>query len=793
MSDLPVVGASVVISSPAQQFTRTDQFQSLFYGKIYIGQIDKDPTDPKYQIDVWAEMENGTLEKVPQPLRTNAAGFPVYNGQIVKFVTTQGHSMALYDSKDVRQAYYSNVLKYDPDQFSGSVGRPDGMKVIGRCKSVDQLRSIVGTKDQWIALESYNEGTHIGGGFLFWVNNTTRRDDGGVFFRVNADGGWMRDIPDTSQLNINFFGAMPDGSTDSIPAMKRMHDWAFEEQDRIGLSRLYSMGIVLGPGKYAVSSWDLGAAEIQCFKLFGPTVFYGVSPRTTIVPMSQTTTTPVFSVYPRRMEVSNIYWAANGSTQPFIKNRCPRGSYVRVHAFVVTRNAGIVFQVADSIDTQFDQIYAYNGTASFLLGTWTNGEPGGWNHLTAIEFANCNFSAMKGPKPVIDCIRATQCIMRNVWFTDPGCAMDISQGGWMFDTLIVEGAQRPIMCKWAKVEMIHCRVEQGATWDWEASGYDASMDAPENGGAGRIPASTTNDYDQGRVEINQAGCYFKGGVHADFRYSEYTIDNAAPQGDWYYLGRICVRDLGDHVTMRFLGSTGWDNAAGAFDRPGATGFGGGETILNISAKSPNLERTGAAEAHWHNEGAGPISDFRIVHQWNNMFIYFKPRNYSRRISMMMDSTGKPRIRAGSPFYYVHAGTVVTAAEIANMQYATKIPARFSFNKGDFADNGFGQDLDTGSIILYQKNRVTKNGIEYMNFMYNGEQRYVRLYNTDNGHKMPFVSMAELRTMSPATFVACYVLVSDARGTPYGRGTSRMAWSDGYQWTWADDLSTPGIN
>ena len=166
MADATLASANVVISSPAQQFTRTGQFQALFYGKIYIGQIDKDPVDPKNQIDVFVEQEDGSLFKVPQPLRTNAAGFPVYNGKIVKFVTTAGHSMALYDARDVLQNYYNNVLKYDPDQFSGSVAGPDGLKVIGRCESVAQLRTIVGIKDQWISLESYNVGTHIGGGFF---------------------------------------------------------------------------------------------------------------------------------------------------------------------------------------------------------------------------------------------------------------------------------------------------------------------------------------------------------------------------------------------------------------------------------------------------------------------------------------------------------------------------------------------------------------------------------------------------------------------------------------------------
>ncbi|MCV5519667.1 phage tailspike protein, partial [Escherichia coli] len=58
---------------------------------------------------------------VAQPIVINAAGFPVYNGKIAKFVTVQGHSMAVYDAYGSQQFYFPNVLKYDPDQFKQKV------------------------------------------------------------------------------------------------------------------------------------------------------------------------------------------------------------------------------------------------------------------------------------------------------------------------------------------------------------------------------------------------------------------------------------------------------------------------------------------------------------------------------------------------------------------------------------------------------------------------------------------------------------------------------------------------
>ncbi|WP_272671332.1 phage head-binding domain-containing protein, partial [Providencia sp. PROV138] len=112
---------NVVVSMPSQQFTLARKFQAASNGKIYIGQIDKDPTIPENQIQVYLENEDGSTIPVAQPLIINQAGFPVYNGQIAKFVTVEGHSMAIYDSYGVQQFYYPNVLKYDPDQFKREI------------------------------------------------------------------------------------------------------------------------------------------------------------------------------------------------------------------------------------------------------------------------------------------------------------------------------------------------------------------------------------------------------------------------------------------------------------------------------------------------------------------------------------------------------------------------------------------------------------------------------------------------------------------------------------------------
>lgn len=129
------ITANVIVSMPSQLFTMARSFKAVANGKIYIGKIDTDPVNPENRIQVYVENEDGSHVPVAQPIIINAAGYPVYNGQIAKFVTVQGHSMAVYDAYGSQQFYFPNVLKYDPDQFEqrfmDEISSPDGYKIIG--------------------------------------------------------------------------------------------------------------------------------------------------------------------------------------------------------------------------------------------------------------------------------------------------------------------------------------------------------------------------------------------------------------------------------------------------------------------------------------------------------------------------------------------------------------------------------------------------------------------------------------------------------------------------------------
>lgn len=105
------------LGMPSNPFFRMDRFAALVNGKIYAGKADTDPTNPANQVQIYVENEDLTLTPIPQPVRTNIVGFPVWNGQVVKLVVKIESSMAVYDANDVLMAYFGNLFKYDPAQM----------------------------------------------------------------------------------------------------------------------------------------------------------------------------------------------------------------------------------------------------------------------------------------------------------------------------------------------------------------------------------------------------------------------------------------------------------------------------------------------------------------------------------------------------------------------------------------------------------------------------------------------------------------------------------------------------
>lgn len=106
--------ADILVTSPFQPFTLPTQFKAVFNGYIYCGTVDA--VDPSVsQVQVYIVNEAGDKVPVAQPLRTNAGGYLVYNGQPAKFVTDSNHSLLVRDALGSQVWYTPDIASVDPD------------------------------------------------------------------------------------------------------------------------------------------------------------------------------------------------------------------------------------------------------------------------------------------------------------------------------------------------------------------------------------------------------------------------------------------------------------------------------------------------------------------------------------------------------------------------------------------------------------------------------------------------------------------------------------------------------
>ncbi|MEC9607529.1 MULTISPECIES: phage head-binding domain-containing protein [Escherichia] len=260
------ITANVVVSMPSQLFTMARSFKAVANGKIYIGQVDTDPVNPENQIQVYVESEDGSHVPVSQPIIINAAGYPVYNGQIAKFVTVQNHSMAVYDAYGAQQFYYPDLLKYSPDQLRAELSGPDGASLVGygdetvkdaldnNAHKIDTLRSDLAADDgfrhigNFLNLEALRDSMPLVAGEIVYVASAasataTEKHYGGGYFQSFdnstsqiADDGGIVIVPSTGTLawhrinftayDMQFWGVKPDGATDNAEAITKATQYA---------------------------------------------------------------------------------------------------------------------------------------------------------------------------------------------------------------------------------------------------------------------------------------------------------------------------------------------------------------------------------------------------------------------------------------------------------------------------------------------------------------------------------------------------------------------------------------
>lgn len=142
----------IIVTSPFRPFTLPTQFKAVFNGYIYCGTVDA--VDPSVsQVQVYLVNESGDKVPVAQPLRTNAGGFLVYNGQPAKFVTSSNHSLLVRDSLGNQVWYEPDIASVDPDAIISMLPK------IKYYDGVEQLKS---------ATNIYN-GDEVCSGRIYWM------------------------------------------------------------------------------------------------------------------------------------------------------------------------------------------------------------------------------------------------------------------------------------------------------------------------------------------------------------------------------------------------------------------------------------------------------------------------------------------------------------------------------------------------------------------------------------------------------------------------------------------------
>jgi hypothetical protein len=172
---------------------------------------------------VYLQNDDESTVPVAQPIIINSGGDPVYNGQITKFVTVGGHSMAVYDADDIQLFYFPNVLRYDPDQLFQRLLEPDSLEYIGRCPTIAMLRTIEPTLYlQKIDVMEYAPGYKTGGGYFYHDGHDTTTPDNGVTVIVTTGGKrWKRLYDVLDGILIDWAGADPTGVRPSDDAFQK--------------------------------------------------------------------------------------------------------------------------------------------------------------------------------------------------------------------------------------------------------------------------------------------------------------------------------------------------------------------------------------------------------------------------------------------------------------------------------------------------------------------------------------------------------------------------------------------
>lgn len=575
---------------------------------------------------------------------------------------------------------------------------------------------------------------------------TAQADDGGYVASSGQAWHWEREKP-IAALTIADFGGVADGVTDAQPAFKANLEFLMSPYARLRTGGVQSgnkvnggfspaLPIRFGSGRYYVTPgeynkygdavWNddqrvLNPSGFQAYsgiRIEGVPCVSGEMLLTEII--SDKSDAPVFLVNHRRMNVSFIQWNGQQTTkmdvynakdnpsaknllvgtvegvdaynkyasnkQPFMKNECPGGCFVKIYCFSAQKTGDYTFYVLDTLDTIIDRIRASDIAGPFFQSGWSDPQAkyyGAWDHSTSIEVKNINI--VGNACPALWMPRVHQGVMHNIWISGPSyCAYDINNGQWLLSMICIENSFR---------NPIHWNSRDTLTTLSVPTGNDIDINSPTSGQWYSYPKNPdgsditawANAYDQGRFRLENFGAYFDCPMVVQWDRGIIRGVNNTDNTLWVNIGELKNPSNGGEWKIRVIGHRFYGTSA---QQDVVSDSSPGEAVIFLG-RSTNL----TPQTSWHSNGSGPLAQapqyqpLTWIDTFPAVWVPIKPR--CAEFTIFVEGTGLTRKEAGVPAQFKPGNQT----QITNPNL-TPVQSRFTLHNGKA---GFGALDDVAAI------------------------------------------------------------------------------------------------
>lgn len=607
--------------------------------------------------------------------------------------------------------------------ISGNKNNVVTAAAVFQLRDISELKGTEPTTGGEIAtVLEYIAGTKRGGGvFVYDATDTTSVDDGGLIFVTAGNKRWKRMVFDYNAVTVVDFGAVPDGKTDCIEAVKRMFAWS----QRV----LPSAGIRFTAGVFSMSTFDISDTEINRFKLAGESVNFGYFPTTTLVFNWETQPRGIhfFKVNSRYVEISGFVVKGMSSdsgedggtafnTVGFYANIISGGQFLRVSSMEFRYLGGRALDLVDTLDCKIDQFYSRGCQDSIVYARWSDQVQGAWDHCTAIELSNFNIQSSV-LKPALDLPRCTQSFIHNGWIEHSDYAGDLTNGQWVIEGLAIESTANPLKLGYCRATIIQKSIQS------QSAGFDYSTEGLE-------PWALLSEGDRGIMELSDWGAIIQGSLNYDMITSQHHMDNRKDSDQWFYVGEFNFSDSSSQIHVRIVGSAQYLSQ--------------NETQSDYSNRTPEgvahiyLQSRDSADSigSWHSEGSCPVVKVHITGQGAATKLYVKIAAYTGFSIALVETNSRDRYQTGLCFIFRKSFTPCTADESAVLDSSAVVAfeQRWIGNK----DVGFGYNENKELLargpdfyedVEYEPGKWKRR--YFLKIRVNGNERSIELLDANN--------------------------------------------------------------